>query len=53
MLATAFDRTELISDALTALAAREARLVVVTEDADFDVFSQLLPGLDVLFYDRA
>ena len=51
-LATAFHRAELISDALAAIAAREARLTVVTEDADFDVFSQLLPGLDVLFYDR-
>ncbi len=51
-LATAFDRAELISDALRAIAARAARLTIVTEDADFDVFSQLLPGLDVLSYDR-
>lgn len=51
-VATAFDRVELISDALIAILARSARYSIVTEDADFDVLSQLLPGLHVLFYDR-
>ena len=49
---TAFDRTELISDALTAVLARAAGFTVVTADADFDVLARLVPGLDVLFYDR-
>ena len=43
---------ELISDALTAVLAHQAGFTVVTEDADFDVLAQLIPGLDVLFYDR-
>ena len=51
-VATAFDRVELISDALIAILARSARYTVVTEDTDFDVLSQLLPGLQVMFYDR-
>lgn len=51
-LATAFDRTELIGDALTAVLARSLGFTVITEDADFDLFAQLVPGLDVLFYDR-
>jgi predicted nucleic acid-binding protein len=51
-IATAFDRVELISDALTAILAAKAGFTVVTEDADFDVLAQLLPGLNVLFYDR-
>jgi hypothetical protein len=51
-IATAFDRVELISDALTAILARQAGLAVVTEDRDFDVLAQLVPGLNVLFYDR-
>jgi predicted nucleic acid-binding protein len=51
-LATAFDRVELISDALTAILAGQAGFTVVTEDRDFDVLSQLVPGLHVLFYDR-
>lgn len=50
--ATAFDRAELISDALTAVVASRAGFTVVTEDADFDVLEQLVPGLHVLFYDR-
>lgn len=49
---TAFDRVELISDALTAILARAAGLVIVTEDADFDILARLVPRLDVLFYDR-
>jgi predicted nucleic acid-binding protein len=52
-ITTAFDRAELISDALTAVLAHEAGFTVVTEDADFDVLAQLVPGLNVLFYDRA
>jgi predicted nucleic acid-binding protein len=51
-IATAFDRVELISDALTAVLARKAGFTVVTEDTDFDVLAQLVPGLHVLFYDR-
>jgi predicted nucleic acid-binding protein len=51
-VATAFDRVELISDALIAILARSARYSIVTEDTDFDILSQLLPGLHVLFYDR-
>jgi predicted nucleic acid-binding protein len=49
---TAFDRVELISDALTAILAAGAGFTVVTEDADFDVLAQLVPGMHVLFYDR-
>jgi hypothetical protein len=52
-VATAFDRVELISDALTAILAGQAGFTIVTEDADFDVLAQLVPGLQVLFYDRA
>ncbi len=51
-IATAFDRAELISDALIAVLARGAGFTVITEDADFDVLAQLVPGLNVLFYDR-
>ena len=51
-IATAFDRVELISDSLTAILAHAAGFTVVTEDRDFEVLSQLLPGLHVLFYDR-
>jgi predicted nucleic acid-binding protein len=52
-IATAFDRIELISDALTAILADKAGFTVVTEDADFDVLAQLVPGLHVLFYNRS
>ena len=41
-IATAFDRVELISDALTAILAREGGFTVVTEDKDFDVLAQLV-----------
>jgi predicted nucleic acid-binding protein len=51
-ITTAFDRVELISDALTAILARKAGFTVVTEDRDFDVLAQLVPDLHVLFYDR-
>jgi len=51
-IATACDRVELISDALTAILAAKAGFTVVTEDADFDILGQLVPGLHVLFYDR-
>jgi hypothetical protein len=33
--------------------ARAAGFTVVTADADFDVLARLVPGLDVLFYDRS
>ena len=52
-IATAFDRVELISDALTAVLAAKAGFTIITEDGDFAVLAQLLPGLQVLFYDRA
>jgi len=51
-IATAFDRVELISDALVAVLARKAEFAVITEDAHFDLLAQLVPGLTVLFYDR-
>jgi predicted nucleic acid-binding protein len=51
-IATAFDRVELISDALTAIVAAKAGYTVITEDSDFDVLTQLVQGLQVLFYDR-
>lgn len=51
-IATAFDRTELINDALTAVVAARADLAVLTEDADFIVLARLLPGLRVLLYRR-
>jgi predicted nucleic acid-binding protein len=52
-IATAFDRVELIGDALTAVLAGNAGFTIITEDADFDVLAQLVPGLQVLFCDRA
>lgn len=51
-VATAFDRVELISDAITAVLARRVGLAVVTEDRDFVALAQLAPGLEVLLYDR-
>lgn len=51
-IATAFDRVELMSDSLTAVLAGQAHLTIVTEDRDFDVLARLVPGLEVLFYDR-
>lgn len=52
-LATAFDRVELISDAITAVLARQAGLAVVTEDRDFETLARLAPGLQVLLYERS
>ena len=49
---TAFDRVELIGDALIALLAHGARLTVIMENAEFGLLVQVLPGLQVLFYDR-
>lgn len=51
-IATAFDRVELVSDAITAVLARQAGYAVVTEDRDFEVLAQHAPGLEVLLYDR-
>ena len=48
---TAFDRVELVNDAATAIVALDHGLTVVTQDGDFDLFLQLAPGLQVLFYD--
>lgn len=48
---TAFDRVELIHDALTALAALRAGATLVTSDGDFDLFQQLEPGLEAVFYE--
>lgn len=47
---TAFDRIELIHDALTAIVALAVGATIVTSDRDFDLFGQLLPELDVIFY---
>ena len=47
---TAFDRIELIQDALTAIVALAAGATIVTSDRDFDLFAQLEPELDVIFY---
>jgi predicted nucleic acid-binding protein len=52
-ITTAADRQELIGDAIIAVLARSAGLTVITEDADFGILARLLPGLTVLFYDRA
>jgi predicted nucleic acid-binding protein len=49
---TASDRAELVSDALTAILARAAGLVIITADADFDILARLMPKLNVLFYNR-
>ena len=49
---TAFDRIELINDAVTAIVTRDTGVTVVTQDADFDLFIQIDPRIDVLFYDR-
>ena len=51
-VATAFDRVELVSDAITAVLARQSGHAVVTEDKDFEVLAQLTPGLQVLLYER-
>jgi predicted nucleic acid-binding protein len=51
-MATAFDRVELISDALTAILVRRSEFTVVTEDQDFAVMAELVPGFSVLFYER-
>lgn len=51
-IATAFDRVDLVSDALTAVLAHKTGLPVVTEDRDFKVLAQLTPGLQVLLYSR-
>lgn len=48
---TASDRIELINDAVTAAVALSAGTTLVTQDGDFDLFLQLEPTLDVLFYD--
>ncbi|HET9639727.1 MAG TPA: type II toxin-antitoxin system VapC family toxin [Allosphingosinicella sp.] len=48
---TAFDRVELIHDALTALAALRTGATLVTSDGDFDLFQQLEPELEVVFYE--
>lgn len=47
---TAFDRVELIHDALTALAALRTGATLVTSDGDFDLLKQLEPKLEVVFY---
>lgn len=49
---TAFDRVELISDALIAVLAHKAGLTIVTADKDFQVLGRLMPGLSVLFYEQ-
>jgi predicted nucleic acid-binding protein len=51
-IATAFDRVELIHDALTAVLAARAGCTVITEDRDFVAFARLDARLRVMFYDR-
>ena len=51
-IATAFDRVELINDALTAVLAARSGCTVITEDRDFAVFARLDSRLRVVFYDR-
>ena len=51
-IATAFDRVDLVSDALTAVLARKASLAIITEDRDFEALAMLAPGLHVMLYDR-
>ncbi|WP_213979376.1 PIN domain-containing protein [Sphingomonas sp. dw_22] len=46
----AADRYEMLNDALIAVVASEAGISIVTQDADFDLFMQIDPALDVLFY---
>lgn len=50
---TAFDRMELIHDALIAVLATRAGCTVVTEDRDFAAFARLDRRLRLVFYDRA
>lgn len=52
-IATAFDRVELVSDALIALMAIRTDLTLVTEDRDFAVLARFVPRLRVMFYDRS
>lgn len=49
----AADRHELLHDALTATVASAATITVITADRDFDLFMQLDPSLNVLFYTNA
>jgi predicted nucleic acid-binding protein len=49
-ISTAFDRIELMNDALTAIVAAAAGATVVTQDRDFDLLMQLETSLSVLFY---
>ena len=51
-IATAFDRVELIHDALTAVLAVRRGCTIVTEDRDFTAFARLDARLRVVFYDR-
>lgn len=49
----AADRHEMLNDALTAIVAADAGVTVITHDGDFDLFMQLNPALNVLFYEKA
>jgi len=51
-IATAFDRMELIHDALIAVLAARHGCTVVTEDRHFATFTRLDRALRVVFYDR-
>jgi predicted nucleic acid-binding protein len=49
---TAFDRMELIHDALIAILAARTGCTVITEDRDFAAFARFDRRLRVVFYDR-
>ena len=52
-IATAFDRLELIGDALIATMAAQGGFTVVTEDQDYRTLAALIPDLRVCFYARS
>lgn len=48
---TAFDRIELINDALSAVVTLDLGGTLITQDGDYDIFQQIEPAFSVLFYD--
>lgn len=49
---TTAERMEMMNDAITAIVASAAGATIITQDGDFDLFLQIDPKLQVLFYDR-